>query len=268
MSMLKLMPTTELPLLSRALTAVATKRHTLPVPMQRACRYAIVVFPVLLAACDQMRGLVPKSDDTEARFQLERDDQGRMVRLDKVTGEVTIVKGEALSAAIPSREAARTGIERPAVRAVPETVPIVPAPREVDERIPPGISESALIPSGAPVGTLPASVPAATPHLAAGARVTLIRPSPVFLTARENQTPLEVLGHGAAAKVLRTEGEWYFIEFQSPRWGRRVGFLKSAAVDHGEQPMDLSVSEPPLGPVDLSVPDPALTPLDLSVPER
>jgi hypothetical protein len=99
--------------------------------------------------------------------------------------------------------------------------------------------------------------------------VTIIRPSPVYLTASENRTPLEVLASGTVGTVLRTEGQWYFIAFQSPRWGRRVGFLKSTAVDYRQQPLDLSVPDPTaLEPLDLSVPDTTgLEPLDLSVPD-
>ena len=211
----------------------------------------------------KFRGLSSRTEDKDARNDLQRDDQGRIVRLDKVTGEVTIVKGEALSGATPAKETARPSFERPALR----SLPIVSLQREDEERIPSGISERALIPTDVSAVSVPASVPPVTPLLAAGARVFLVRPSAVFLTARENQTPLEVLGPGTVGRVLRTEGEWDFIEFQSPRWGRRVGFLKATAVDHREQPMDLSVSEATLGPIDLSVPDSALTPQDLSVPE-
>ena len=115
--------------------------------------------------------------------------------------------------------------------------------------------------------TVAAPVPqTTTPPLAAGTRVRITQPSPVFLSAKENQTPLEVLSSGMVVSVIRTEGEWYFIQFESPRWGRRVGFVKSTAVDHDRQPMDLSVPEAVV-PLDLSVPDSTLTPLNLSVPE-
>jgi hypothetical protein len=87
------------------------------------------------------------------------------------------------------------------------------------------------------------------------------------MTTNEKQTPLEVLASGAVARVLKTEGDWYLIEFEGARWGRRVGYLKSTAIDLGQQPMDLSVPEPELRPMDLSVPDSQqLEPMDLSVP--
>jgi hypothetical protein len=78
---------------------------------------------------------------------------------------------------------------------------------------------------------------------------------------------LEVLRPGTVGRVLDTEGEWYLIEFESQQWGRRVGYVKSTAVDFGQQPMDLSVPSGSLTPMDLSVPEPSLAPMDLSVPD-
>jgi hypothetical protein len=235
--------------------------------MRHPSRSAVFVFLLLLVGCDRVRGLMPQpAGDPEARYQLERDTQGRVVRLDKVTGEVTILKEDGLPSPPTARQAARSNERSAASTAVEGGAP---APRvEASESRPTAGGETTVAQSppstAAPTA---ASVASATPYLAPGARVTLVRPSPVFISANENQTPLEVLGHGATGRVMRTEGEWYLIEFQSSRWGRRAGYLKAAAVGHVEQPMDLSVPEPALTPMDLSVPDPVLEPLDLSVPE-
>lgn len=237
--------------------------------IKRTGELIVVVSALLLGACDQARRLSTTSDDNNTRYELQRDDQGRIIRLDKVTGEVAIVKGETLIPATPSDERPRPTNEgrRSQTSAPAKGAGVTPhsgltgaAPfNRADSE--PAVQEA---PSSAPEVVAPE-----TPQLPPGSRVTIIRPSPVYLTASENRTPLEVLASGMRATILKTEGQWYFISFESPRWGPRVGFLKSTAVDYDQQPLDLSVPDrTALEPLDLSVPDTtALEPLDLSVPD-
>jgi hypothetical protein len=118
--------------------------------------------------------------------------------------------------------------------------------------------------------------------LPVGSRITITNPSPVFLLPDGNRTPLTVLAAGSVAKVLGTEGEWYHIEFDDPRWGKRVAYVatKGAGGDVGGQPVNVSVNAPkqaavgptdPHHPADLSVRKAKtneMKPVDVSIPKR
>jgi hypothetical protein len=227
----------------------------------RSVQLVALTAPLLLGGCEQVRGLAPRGGDASARYALERDGQGRVVRLDTVTGEVTVITSKEVSSAKPSQGARRPQSEEPRRVSTPSTV----SQPYVRENTP--VEDVGIMPhSGVALSTAPAlSVPPPTPFLAAGTRVTIVRPSPVFLTADETRTPLEVLGSGAVGRVMRNEGDWYLIEFQSPRWGRRVGYLKSTVVAPGQHAIDLSVPEARLRPMDLSIKDVKLEPMDLSI---
>ena len=219
--------------------------------VRRCARCLVVVWPLLLCGCDQVRGSLPRQDDS--RYELRQDAQGRTIRLDKVTGEVAIVQGERLIAVKPSNEASNPSSER-RLRAAPTPE------RATTQRS----DATAVAPVGAPITYSQESGPPV-----AGSPVTITSRSPVFATANQNQTPLEVLEKGVVGKLMEAEGEWYLIEFQSPRWGPRVGFVerKSAFVGRGQR----QVAPAPQGlePMDLSVPDPKrLEPMDLSVPSQ
>ena len=230
--------------------------------MNHANLYAVVAVSLVLVGCEQVQGLVPRSPDAQGRYQFERDDQGRLFRLDTVSGELSVVS-DAVNAAV-SRSRSAT----PSRNARSSRTPGVasqPAASETARPVKPDMA--------APLETTLAVTPVRegretiTPRLAIGDEVRVGRSAPVFLYARETQTPLEVLNEGAIARVRDTQGDWYFIEFTSPRWGRRVGYVKSSVLDYREQPMDLSAPQA-LVPLDLSVPDQTSTPLDLSVPEQ
>src|SRR6516225_699696 len=46
------------------------------------------------------------------------------------------------------------------------------------------------------------------------ARVTVA--APIFLYPDPNRTPLRVADAGLAVVILKTEGDWYLVEFQDP----------------------------------------------------
>ena len=228
----------------------------------RTGRLAVLTLPLLMGACEQARALMPKSDEAPARYALERDDQGRVIRLDTVTGEMAVITQEESRVSTPARaDRPRAAASARAVadasqfeERVAEDAVVEPVNARPALRVAPGVAPSVSAPPRAPVLTI-------------GTRVTIVRPSPVYLSADDTRTPLEVLASGAVGRVMRTEGEWYLIEFQSPRWGRRVGYLKSTMVESGQQPLDLSVPESRLRPMDLSITNTALEPMDLSIPD-
>ena len=87
--------------------------------------------------------------------------------------------------------------------------------------------------------------------------------APIFVTANKGPTPLLVVSKGSEFRLLGAEGEWYRVEFDDPRWGKRVGFVEKRHAIATTEAVEL-------GPVDLSIHDSnseALEPIDLSIRE-
>lgn len=197
-------------------------------------------------ACDELKNGSQKTTDS-SRFELKQDNQGRVIRLDKVTGEVVVVDGTKLVPLKPEA-AIRTPVNRPP--ASPKAVSSAPPVQE--QRADPVAMTTepvTLQPPDAPnvQGDASRSAPAVVGHSA-----VLIAATPVFVTARGNQTPLMTLSKGAVVRVRAVEGDWYEIEFDDPRWGKRVGFVakRNATADYGNlQPVDLSIRDPKVKPV-------------------
>ena len=61
------------------------------------------------------------------------------------------------------------------------------------------------------------------------ARVTVA--APIFLYPDPNRTPLRVADAGLAVVILKTEGDWYLVEFQDPEYGRRQGYIERRFVE-------------------------------------
>jgi hypothetical protein len=51
--------------------------------------------------------------------------------------------------------------------------------------------------------------------------------APIYLDAKESQTPLRVADVGTRLKVLQDAGDWTEVEFQDPQWGARVGWIRT-----------------------------------------
>jgi len=83
------------------------------------------------------------------------------------------------------------------------------------------------------------------------------------VTAQKRPTPLLVVSNGSGFRFLGVEGEWYRVEFNDPRWGKRVGFVENKHAI-------VSTEAPEMEPVDLSIHDSKpekLEPTDLSIRE-
>jgi hypothetical protein len=184
--------------------------------------------------CDR---LTARNQSEPERFQLQRDSQGRMIRLDKVTGEVVIVDGTRLipvkSPNAPSaRGSARTAGAAKQAEHVP-AAPVVPTANEPAATLP---AQPALLTS-IPAETLPHDYP----PLPVGQMVMINEPAPVFVAAKQTRTPLQIMTTGSRVKLLGAEGDWYRIQFADARWGPRVGFVSKAFVsrapsDAGQDP--------------------------------
>src|SRR5262249_15183413 len=52
----------------------------------------------------------------------------------------------------------------------------------------------------------------------------------IFIEPRELRVPLASLPVNTRLTVFQPEGDWYLIEFQDPRWGRRMGYVHCSKV--------------------------------------
>jgi hypothetical protein len=78
------------------------------------------------------------------------------------------------------------------------------------------------------------------------ATATIAENAPIYVSAVVSQTPLRIAAAGTVLRVLAEETDWIQVEFQDPKWGRRVGWVQRqhVRVSNPElQPMDLSVRE-------------------------
>jgi hypothetical protein len=193
-----------------------------------------------LVGCDLDRSAGVQSN--QSKFELQKDPQGRTIRLNKITGEVVVVDGTQL---IPVQRA-----DGPTARTSPTSKPAAHAP-----------------------AAKPAAIPEPVPQT-----VAINVDSPVFVNLSQRQTPLMVLRKGSTVTVLGREGSWYRVEFENPTLGHKVGYIAkgntlsvSPTYRDKMQPVDLSIHEPKTQsdqPVDLSIPEAKpgrLEPTDLSI---
>jgi hypothetical protein len=131
-----------------------------------------------------------------SRFELQHDKQGRLVRLDKTTGKVTVVDTSATRAESPTR---RTREKQPTSSTPPPTTPSDAAASACGNQ---GLTKVSVVLSAAPVFIQPQRLP----------------------------TPLVTLAIGTDLPVVKAEGDWYLIRFDDKRWGPRVGYIHCASV--------------------------------------
>ncbi len=198
------------------------------------------------------------------RFELLKDTQGRIVRLNKITGDVALVIGAGLIPVELSNERERSA------SIVRRDGPTSSAGTGAGLQSRPEDASSART-------TLAVAADVVSPVLAQlpyGSTITIATRSPMFLLPDRRRVPLRELSAGVAVKFLGTEGDWYRIQFEDPYLGHQVGFIerKSFAVPMGNlEPADLSVrTRKPTQTelVDLSIGNPkadSLKPMDLSI---
>lgn len=165
---------------------------------------AAVLFSISLSAC-HLWDKTPAPADS--RYQLSKDSGGRLVRLDTVTGEVTIVEGGTIQAHQTPRRAEPVTLkdEQPPATNAPVQTPAVPLPPTVVDD----------------------PCPLITGPLRVGIILTEAR---VFIRPRELQTPLATLANATRVSMLERSGEWVLVRFEDRRWGPRVGYVRCSAV--------------------------------------
>ena len=68
--------------------------------------------------------------------------------------------------------------------------------------------------------------------------------APVYVLPDNTRTPLRVLAPGTRLRVLREQGDWLRVEFDDPRWGRRVGYIERKNVDMSGPDTETTPSKP------------------------
>jgi hypothetical protein len=214
----------------------------LPMPLMsqgRRIAARFVAFLLLLAgatvspACSTDTTQPPND---QAKFELRQDSQGRTVRLNRMTGEVTVIQGNQVIPVPESSKAKARTSTRTAQSSKPERTP-------ADQPI----AAAEPVPRARPGDTVMTSTEA-----------------PIYV-APGYQTPLRVVGTGSVLRVVAVQDDWYQVEFKDPQWGSRVGFVAVTSTQTNStasslpEPMDLSIQEPKpdqLKPMDLSIRSP------------
>jgi hypothetical protein len=215
----------------------------------------ILIVPVGLfvlcvsGACSRLqRALQPQHSDQQ--FEFQRDQQGRLVRLNKVTGEVMLVEGGELR---PSRLAAS--------RKRRTAAPIAAAPsgsqaprKDASRRTAAPASANALEPLDLSIRALGTGGERSLPP---GSLLTVVAPTPVFVTPNTNQAPLLEAAQGSTFILVDVEGPWYRVKWNDANSDERQGFIEGKDVGTStaasQSPVDLSIKPDTTAPVDISI---------------
>jgi hypothetical protein len=68
--------------------------------------------------------------------------------------------------------------------------------------------------------------------------------APVYVLPDNTRTPLRVLAPATRLRVLREQGDWLRVEFDDPRWGRRVGYIERKNVDMSGPETEITPAKP------------------------
>jgi hypothetical protein len=210
---------------------------TLPFARQGRARKRIACLLFLAAATVSPACSTDKTQPPgdEAKFELRQDSQGRIVRLNRSTGEKAVIQGDRVT---PVAESSSTGIRTATRTAEPsrEGQPIAAADQPIVEAKP-------------------------GPRAHVGETVTTTTDAPIYVRPGY-PTPLRVAAVGSVLRVVGIQEDWYEVEFKDPQWGSRIGFVAvtstrtTAAASNPSEPVDLSIKELKalqLKPIDLSI---------------
>jgi hypothetical protein len=202
-------------------------------PHMSLARALVAAVAVILCACAGVACNIRFPSDTanasgtpsESRYQLTKDKNGRVLRLDTVTGEVTVAE----PAPAPQTR------QRAASAAATLAKVSEPTANLVDEVVAAAPSRPLPIPADpAPAAELrPPVASVAAPARAENnvcAREDFIRyvatvaDVPVYIRPRPTESPLATLTNGVALMVIERSSDWVLLRFQDLRFGPRVGY--------------------------------------------
>lgn len=221
--------------------------------------HAVVGALMFGQGCDRIGGGSPERKDE--RFELKQDGQGRLIRLDKVTGELAIIQGSTFIPITSSVDASRS--RQSGAQIEREAAPVSGTHTKVS------LSDSVENTSALRAARR------SEPEI-----IAIHETSPVFAAANRTGRPLVLAAKGSRFRVLASQADWYRIEFDDAQLGHRVGYVEKKFTDSSPvsessmQPVDVSitpnVNAPRTEPVDLSIPDlkPRQEPVDVSIPPQ
>ena len=190
--------------------------------IRKAVQASIVASGLLTGACDAAPVSGAPALATAQRYEFTKGADGRVLRLDKVTGEVTAVERNQRprrpQAPPPQSPAAQTAVPSPEVRHEP------PAAQS---------SNTACELTGS------------------ASNVVTLAAAPVYLEARELAAPLATVVAGVLLPVKATIGEWFEVEFQHTRLDYQRVYVHCSQV----RPLDVKpISSNVPRPTDASIP--------------
>jgi Zn-dependent protease with chaperone function len=218
-----------------------------------------LVFAVLAgtAACDRI--LPASSNQSQERFELKQDSQGRVIRLDKTTGQVVLVDGTRLVPLGKPELGSASTDSKPVASQPAKAIDSASNTQIPATRTSPPSREEPVSPSEIEVISITAN-------------------APVFATTDQTARPLVIAAKGSRFRVTGERGDTYRVDFTDPQLGHRIGFVeKKYSATSGPQtmqPVDVSIPDrkaPVVAPVDVSVPGARVneaTPVDVSVAPR
>ena len=163
----------------------------------------------------------PESTTARSRYQLEKDRQGRLIRLDTQTGAITVVESNSRTA--PASRSTR-GDERADSTASTRTADQpTPSPAAAT------LSEQISIPQPQAATAAPSPTDACLRLDTFREAVTMAN-VPVYIQPRELQTPLTTLPSALMVAVSERTDDWYLVRFDDRRWGPRVGYVHCSGV--------------------------------------
>ena len=202
-------------------------------PHMSLARSLVAAVAVILCACAGVACNIRFPSDTpnasgtpsESRYQLTKDKNGRVLRLDTVTGEVTVAE-PAPAPQTRQRAASATAtlakVSEPTANLVDEVAasePRRPVPIPAD---PPPAEQ--LRP---PVAIVAAPARAENNVCAREdfiRYVATLADVPVYIEPRPMEKPLSTFTSGVVLMVIERSGDWVLLRFQDLRFGPRVGY--------------------------------------------
>jgi hypothetical protein len=192
--------------------------------------------------CDRLPTLGVLSQSSEPasqaaqtpRYQLQKDRLGRVIRLDTVTGETSVVE----PAATPARPGSAASDESAKSTSLPSSSTEADAsPSDPSDlpKPPSSIVASETEPTPPPVEpTSGADVCSREDAFRDGVTLADV---PVYVEPRTLETPLTTLPSAVMVTVGEREGDWYLVRFEDARWGPRAGYVHCSGLRALERPV-------------------------------
>lgn len=171
----------------------------------------VLALALASTGCDVKERLFP---GIGSRYTFAQDDQGRLVRLNKHTGELVLVESS-----LPQPVARRPRAAAPEVAvaepAQPDATPDVPSEADTPD----------LTAQHTPAPTCPSPA-----TFAEASHIRVKSTSPVFVEPRELRVPVATMTAGAVLPIAEVANDWLLVRFEDDQWGPRVGYIHCATV--------------------------------------